>query len=309
MASYDAAMLSPAGRNPEHASRLKTVRRVEGPTTDYARIERAIHFIESNVRRRPTLDEIAAGAGLSPFHFQRLFSRWAGISPKRFIQYLTADTATRLLRESHTLLDAADAAGLSSSGRLHDLIVTIHAVTPGELKSRGKGLTIQYGVHPTPFGDCLLAVTERGICWLSFITPRDRDAAVADLRQYWGGARLHERPQATRPAAERIFRPSQHGGRFNLFVQGTNFQVKVWEALLAIPSGAVASYQEIARKIGTPAATRAVGTAVGHNPVSYLIPCHRVIRKSGAIGNYGGGIARKKALLGWEAARFPHPAP
>ncbi len=275
--------------------------------TDYARIEQAILYIESNVRRRPSLEEIAAGVGLSPFHFQRLFRRWAGISPKRFTQYLTANTAERLLRESRSLLDAADEAGLSSPGRLHDLIVTIHAVTPGQLKSRGAGLTIQYGVHPTPFGDCLLAVTERGICWLSFITPRDRDAAVADLRQYWAGARLHERPQVTRPVAERIFRLSQRGGVIDLFVQGTNFQVKVWEALLTIPPGAVASYQEIARKIGAPTATRAVGTAVGQNPVSYLIPCHRIIRKSGAFGNYGGGVARKKALLGWEVARFQHP--
>jgi len=278
--------------------------------TDYARIEQAIHFIESNVRRRPSLDEIAANAGLSPFHFQRLFRRWAGISPKRFIQYLTADTATRLLRESGSLFDAADEAGLSSPGRLHDLIVTIHAVTPGQMKSLGAGLTIRYGVHPTPFGDCLLAVTERGICWLSFLTPQGRDGAVADLRHYWGGALLQERPQATRPVTERIFPPSgRGGGLLDLLVHGTNFQVKVWEALLTIPPGAVASYQEIARRVGAPAATRAVGTAVGQNPVSYLIPCHRVIRKSGAFGNYGGGVARKKALLGWEAARFPHPAP
>jgi len=283
---------------------------------DYTRIEQAILFIDSNVRRRPSLQEIAAGVGLSPFHFQRLFRRWAGISPKRFIQYLTVNTAERSLRESGTLLDAADEAGLSGPGRLHDLMVTIHAVTPGQLKSRGAGLTIRYGIHPTLFGNCLLAVTERGICWLSFINPRDRDDAVADLRHYWSGAILQEQPQATQPAADRIFRASyngdnggQHGrhdrpGPFHLFVQGTNFQVKVWEALLTIPPGAVASYQEVARRIGAPAAVRAVGTAVGQNPVSYLIPCHRVIRKSGAFGNYGGGVARKKALLGWEAAHF-----
>jgi AraC family transcriptional regulator, regulatory protein of adaptative response / methylated-DNA-[protein]-cysteine methyltransferase len=279
------------------------------PAADYARIERAILFIEANVRRRPSLDQIAAGAGLSPFHFQRLFRRWAGISPKRFMQFLTANTAERLLHESRSLLDVTDEAGLSSPGRLHDLMVTIHAVTPGQLKNHGAGLTIRFGVHPSPFGECLLAVTERGICWLSFIDPRDRDVAVADLRHYWDGAILQERPQATRPLAERIFRPSRRAAgapappAIDLFVQGTNFQIKVWEALLAIPPGAVASYQEIARRIGAPHATRAVGTAIGHNPVSYLIPCHRVIRKSGAIGNYGGGVARKKALLGWEAAR------
>jgi AraC family transcriptional regulator of adaptative response/methylated-DNA-[protein]-cysteine methyltransferase len=278
-------------------------------TADYTRIEQAIQFINSNVRRRPSLEEIAASVGLSPFHFQRLFRRWAGISPKRFIQYLTADAAMRLLRESHSLLDAADEAGLSGTGRLHDLIVTIHAVTPGEMKSRGEGLTIRYGIHPTPFGAALLAVTERGICWLSFISPRDRDGAITDLQRYWSGAVLEEQPAATRPLAERIFRASHHGERFNLFVHGTNFQVKVWEALLTIPPGEVASYQAIARLVGTPNATRAVGTAVGQNPVSYLIPCHRVIRKSGAFGNYGGGVARKKALLGWEAARAPHPEP
>jgi len=272
------------------------------PATDYARIERAIHFIEANVRRRPSLDEIAAGAGLSSFHFQRLFRRWAGISPKRFIQYLTAGQAERALRASASLLDAADEAGLSGPGRLHDLIVAIHAVTPGELKHFGAGLTIRYGVHSSPFGDCLLAVTKRGVCWLSFIDPRDHDGDVSGLRDYWRGATLQEQPEATRPVAGRIFRPPENGGsRLDLYVHGTNFQIKVWEALLMIPPGAVASYQEIARRIGEPKATRAVGTAVGQNPVSYLIPCHRVIRKSGAFGHYGGGVARKQALLGWEA--------
>jgi AraC family transcriptional regulator, regulatory protein of adaptative response / methylated-DNA-[protein]-cysteine methyltransferase len=270
--------------------------------TDYARIEKAIVFIQTNVHRRPSLEAIAAGVGLSPFHFQRLFRRWAGISPKRFVQYLTADEAERALRASASLLEAAEEAGLSSPGRLHDLIVAIHAVTPGELKRRGEGLTIRYGVHPSPFGECLLAVTERGICWLSFIDPRDCDGAVADLRRYWSGALLQERTDATRSVAERMFRSSNRGGRYDLFVHGTNFQIKVWEALLTIPPGAVASYQEIARRIGAPKATRAVGTAVGQNPVSYLIPCHRVIRKSGAFGRYGGGAVRKMALLGWEAA-------
>jgi AraC family transcriptional regulator of adaptative response/methylated-DNA-[protein]-cysteine methyltransferase len=272
------------------------------PATDYARIEHAIHYIEANIRRRPSLEEIAASAGVSPFHFQRLFRRWAGISPKRFVQYLTAGEAERALRASTSLLESAEEAGLSGTGRLHDLIIAIHAVTPAELKRRGEGLTIRYGLHPSPFGDCLLAVTKRGVCWLSFIDPRECDGAVTDLRRYWRGAALREQPAITRPVAERIFRSSNNGnGRFDLFVHGTNFQLKVWEALLTIPPGAVASYQEIARRIGAPKATRAVGTAVGQNPVSYLIPCHRVILKSGAFGNYGGGVARKKAILGWEA--------
>jgi AraC family transcriptional regulator of adaptative response/methylated-DNA-[protein]-cysteine methyltransferase len=274
-------------------------------TTDYARIEKAILFIESNVRRHPSLNEIAAGVGLSPFHFQRLFRRWAGISPKQFTQYLTAGVAERLLRESRSLLDVTDEAGLSSPGRLHDLMITIHGVTPGQLKNRGAGLTIHFGVHPSPFGDCFLATTERGICWLSFIDPYDREETIADLKHQWHAALLQERPSVTRPIVERIFTPSRRGagGAVDLFVQGTNFQVNVWEALLTIPPGSVASYEEMARRIGAPTATRAVASAIADNPVSYLIPCHRVIRKSGAFGNYRWGVARKRAMLGWEAAR------
>ena len=280
--------------------------------TDYAKIERAILFIESNVRSQPPLERIAAGVGLSPFHFQRLFRRWAGVSPKRFLQYLTAKHAEGLLRESRSLLDVTDEVGLSSAGRLHDLVVNIHAVTPGQLKERGAGLTIRFGIHPSLFGDCLLAVTERGICWLSFINPRDRARAVADLQRYWSGARIEERPAATRPFIDRIFPSSTRRGTqpaIDLFIQGTNFQIKVWEALLTIPPGSVASYEEMARRIGAPKATRAAASAVANNPVSFLIPCHRVIRKSGAIGNYGGGPARKKAMLGWEAAQTAKSVP
>jgi AraC family transcriptional regulator of adaptative response/methylated-DNA-[protein]-cysteine methyltransferase len=276
------------------------------PATDYARIEQAILFIESNFRSQPALEEIAAGVGLSPFHFQRLFRRWAGVSPKRFVQYLTANHAESLLRESRNLLDVTDEAGLSSPGRLHDLIVTIHGVTPGQLRAGGAGLTIRFGIHPSPFGACLIAMTDRGICGLSFIQPDEREEAITALAHRWSEATLRERSGATRPVVERIFAASRKpaDAPFDLFVKGTNFQIKVWEALLTIPPGAVASYQEIARRVGAPAATRAVGTAVGQNPVSYLIPCHRIIRKSGAFGNYGGGVTRKKALLGWEAARY-----
>ena len=189
-------------------------------------------------------------------------------------------------------------------------MVTIHSVTPGQLKNRGAGLTIGFGIHPSPFGECLLAMTERGICWLSFIDPNDRQAAIAELAQQWRAALLQERPEMTRPVAERIFpssRPSAGAPAtpsIDLFVQGTNFQINVWEALLTIPPGSVASYEEMARRIGAPTATRAVASAIARNPVSFLIPCHRVIRKSGAFGNYRWGAARKKALLGWETARF-----
>jgi AraC family transcriptional regulator of adaptative response/methylated-DNA-[protein]-cysteine methyltransferase len=276
-------------------------------TTDYARIEKAILFIESNYRRQPSLDEVSASVGLSKFHFQRLFRRWAGISPKRFIQYLTAGFAEDLLRESRTLLDTTLEAGLSGPGRLHDLMVTMHGATPGELKMEGAGMIIRFGVHPSPFGKCFLAATERGICALSFIDPNGLEETVDDLKRRWRRAAFQESPEATRPIAERIFAPSPNGARdpLNLFVQGTNFQIKVWEALLRIPSGSVASYEEIAESVGATRAARAVGTAVAQNPVAYLIPCHRVIRKSGAIGEYRWGAARKKAILAWESAR-PH---
>ncbi len=273
---------------------------------DYARIEKAILFIESNFRSQPSLEEIAAGVGLSRYHFHRLFRRWAGISPKSFIQYLTARHAEGLLRESRNLLDVSYEVGLSGAGRLHDLIVKIHGVTPGQLKALGAGLTIRFGIHPSPFGACLVSVTDRGICGLSFIGPEGREEAIADLRRRWGHAVLQERPGVTQPVVDRIFAASRNpaGAAFDLFVAGTNFQIKVWEALLRIPPGSVASYAEIARRIGAPGAARAVGAAVVQNPVALLIPCHRVIRKSGAFGEYRWGAARKKAILGWEAARL-----
>jgi AraC family transcriptional regulator of adaptative response/methylated-DNA-[protein]-cysteine methyltransferase len=277
--------------------------------TDYARIEKAILFIESHYRTHPSLDVIAESVGLSKFHFQRLFRRWAGISPKRFIQYLTAGLAERHLRESRNLLDATFEAGLSSPGRLHDLMVTMHGVTPGELKAEGAGMIIRFGVHPSPFGECFLAATEKGICALSFIGPNGLEKAVEDLKDRWRHAVFQERPDLTRSIAERIFAASPNGVplSLNLFIKGTNFQVKVWEALLRIPYGSVASYEEIAETVGAPKAARAVGTAVAQNPVAYLIPCHRVIRKSGDFGEYRWGAVRKKAILGWEAARsHPH---
>jgi AraC family transcriptional regulator of adaptative response/methylated-DNA-[protein]-cysteine methyltransferase len=272
--------------------------------TDYERIERAIRYLEANYRRQPDLKELARGAGLSEFHFQRLFRRWAGISPKRFVQYLTAGHAVRLLRESRTNLDAAYAAGLSGGGRLHDLLVNFHAVTPGELKRDGAGLTIQYGFHPSPFGECLIAVTARGVCHLGFVPPEGRRAAHAELTAEWPRARLAEAPRATAPIARRLFaRGNGHSPEIDLHVPGTNFQIKVWEALLRIPPGGVVSYEDIARRIRAPSAVRAVANAVAHNPVAWLIPCHRVIRKSGALGGYRWGETRKKALLAWEAAR------
>jgi len=272
--------------------------------SDYERIERAIRYLEKNYQQQPGLKELARGAGLSEFHFQRLFRRWAGISPKRFVQFLTAGHVVRMLRESRTNLDAAYDAGLSGGGRLHDLLVNFHAVTPGELKRAGTGVTIQYGFHPSPFGECLIAVTARGICHLGFIPPEKHQAALTELAAAWPRARLEAAPRVTAPLARRLFtRGNNLAYGIGLHARGTNFQIKVWEALLRIPPGRVASYEAIAQRIRAPRAVRAVANAVAHNPVAWLIPCHRVIRKSGALGGYRWGETRKKALLAWEAAQ------
>jgi len=276
---------------------------------DYARIEKAILFLDEGFRRQPSLKEVAGKAGLSEYHFHRLFTRWAGISPKRFLQFLTAEYARGLLRESPSVLEAAWEAGLSGSGRLHDLIVNVYAVTPGELKEKGAGLTIRHGVHRGPFGDFLLAITGKGICALSFLGQRGARGAVEALRKEWAGSRLVEDTKATKSVADRIFAsPGQAGAPpLNVIVKGTNFQIKVWEALLRIPAGGVVAYEDVAARIGAPKAVRAVGNAVGRNPVAFLIPCHRVLRKTGAFGGYGGGGTRKKAILAWEWARFRGP--
>jgi AraC family transcriptional regulator, regulatory protein of adaptative response / methylated-DNA-[protein]-cysteine methyltransferase len=273
---------------------------------DYARVERAIAFIEERALRQPSLTEIAEASGLSEFHFQRLFGRWVGISPKRFLQFLTKEHARRLLEDSRDVLSATYDAGLSSPGRLHELFVTCEAVTPGEVRSRGQGLSISYGFHPSPFGTALLATTERGICGLSFVQDQaPEDALVAHLVARWPGAEIAERPEVTAPVAERVFAfPADHSpAPLHLVVRGTNFQIQVWQALLRIPLGKAVTYQDIAHHIGMPGASRAVGNAVGNNPIPFLIPCHRVIRKMGEFGNYGEGPQRKKAILGWESAR------
>lgn len=271
---------------------------------DYTRIAKAIQFLEQNFTRRPDLREIAQSVGLSEFHFQRLFRRWAGISPKRFVQFLTLEYAKQMLENSPNLLDATYDAGLSSPSRLHHLFVSIEAMTPGEFKRQGAGLNINYGFHPTPFGECLLAVTGRGICGLGFIGKGGREVALRDLRSRYPEARFEENAQVTRPYAERIFRHARNddGRPLTLVLKGTNFQIKVWEALLKVPEGALTCYEDLARAIGKPSALRAVGAAVGRNPVAYIIPCHRAIRKAGAIGDYHWGSVRKKAMLVWEAA-------
>jgi AraC family transcriptional regulator of adaptative response/methylated-DNA-[protein]-cysteine methyltransferase len=273
---------------------------------DYERIEKAIQFLAGNFHSQPNLKEIAARIHVSEYHFQRIFSRWVGISPKRFLQFLTKEYAKTLLEKSINILDVTYQSGLTSPGRLHDLFVACEAVTPGEYKARGAGLEIIYGYHASPFGECILAKTDRGICGLSFVQNDDRRSVFMSLKQRWQNARLIEDADVTLPFVTQIFNPpeAQKTTPLHLVLSGTNFQIKVWEALIKIPMGAVVSYEDVAAHIGMPKACRAVGNAVGSNPISFVIPCHRVIRKTAEFGNYGGGIARKLAILGWEAVRF-----
>lgn len=272
-------------------------------TGDYQRIEQAIRFLSENFRQQPSLAQVAARVGLSEFHFQRLFRRWAGVSPKRFLQFLTAEYARSVLQASGSVLEAAWESGLSGGGRLHDLTVALHAATPGEIKSHGAGLTIRYGFHPTPFGEALIAATARGICALAFLQG-SREEVLSKVRPPWKNAAFVPDQKATGALAERLFsREQQSGVPLVLHVQGTNFQIKVWQALLCLPAGSAATYGDIAAAIGTPGAARAVGSAIGQNPVAWLIPCHRVIRKTGILGEYRWGAMRKKAMLGWEAAQ------
>jgi len=270
---------------------------------DYQRIEQAIRYLEANFQRQPELAAIAASVHLSEYHFQRLFTHWVGISPKRYLQFLTKESAKSWLKASASLLEAAYASGLSGPGRLHDLFVTCEAVTPGEYKHKGEGLQIAYGIHPSPFGECLLAVTGRGICSLMFVEGRDREAGLKAFRQDWQKAELSEDPARTLPLLEQVF-SNPRGAGLPLHLLGTNFQMKVWEALLRIPPGALTTYTGVAQTIGRPTAARAVSNAVAHNPIAYIIPCHRVIRESGEMGGYRYGIPRKRAMLAWETARF-----
>ena len=272
---------------------------------DYQRVEKAIRFVEDNFTSQPSLDQIAESVHLSKFHFNRLFKRWAGISPIQFQQILTLEYAKKRLADSRSLLDTAFDAGLSGPGRLHDLFVTFEAMTPGEFKKMGAGLEISYGFDYTPFGQCLVAVTERGICHLGFVEEGKRSEALKQLFKTWPGATFTESSESVSSKINSIFKidKTKYSQPFNLHLKGTNFQINVWKALLNIPEGRVVSYQDIASHIGHPKAFRAVANAVAINPVAFLIPCHRVIVKSGKIHQYRWGSARKKALIGWEAAR------
>lgn len=272
-------------------------------TGDYERIEAAIHFLSENVQSQPGLEETAAAAGLSPFHFQRLFRRWAGVSPKRFLKYLTLEHAKARLAESASVMDTALDLGLSGPARLHDHFVTLEAVTPGEFKRGGSGVKIVYGLSDSPFGHCLIASTDRGVCGLGFVGDRGLGKEVARLEKSWPGASISRDDKKAGQTTSRIFAgQTGEGSPVRLHVAGTNFQIQVWRALLTIPAGGVATYGQIAAGAGRPAAARAAGTAIGANPVAWLIPCHRVIRASGVTGGYRWGPDRKRAMLGWEAA-------
>jgi AraC family transcriptional regulator of adaptative response/methylated-DNA-[protein]-cysteine methyltransferase len=267
----------------------------------FNRIAEAIHFLRENFLRQPSLDEVAARVYCSPDHFQRVFTEWAGVSPKKFMQYLSLGYAKSLLRgHGTTLFDAAVETGLSGTGRLHDLFIHIEAMTPGEWKAGGM-LTIHSHFAETPFGNALVAATERGICHLAFV--EDEATGLANLRTTFPAAIHSSGSNIHTEAALRFFsRESQDLPRLKMHLRGTSFQLKVWEALLKIPTGGLTTYGSLAASLGQPGAARAVGSAVGDNPVAFLIPCHRVIQRSGALGGYAWGPARKGAMLGWEAA-------
>jgi AraC family transcriptional regulator, regulatory protein of adaptative response / methylated-DNA-[protein]-cysteine methyltransferase len=273
----------------------------DSPARDYARIARAIGFLRENAAAQPDLAAAARQAELSEHHFQRLFTRWAGVSPKRFLQFLTVEDARRRLAATRNTLDLAAEVGLSGGGRLHDLFVTLEAVSPGEALGGGVGIDIRWGLHDTPFGMALLGLTRRGICALHFVDGADE--ARQCLHQTWPQAALQRDQDGTADTVQRIFAPLRDARQpLSVLVKGSNFQVQVWRALLALPPGALSTYGELANAIGRPEAARAVGTAVGANTIAYLIPCHRVIRASGVISNYRWGAARKAAMLGREAA-------
>lgn len=273
-----------------------------GLERDYRRVAELIRYLDAHAPEQPGLAELAHHAGLSESRLQRLFSRWAGVSPKRFLQFLTKEHALAVLRDGGDILDAAWSAGLSGPGRLHDLLVHCEAVTPGQ--ARGSvPLEIGYGCAVSPFGECLLAWSGRGICFLAFPDPAEPDRSLAELRAHWPGASLQADSAGARSLADRVFEPNLSGGEpLSVHLRGTNFQLKVWEALLRIPEGRLTTYGALAGAVGSPGGSRAAGRAVGTNPVAWLVPCHRVIRGTGALGGYRWGVERKRAMLVREAA-------
>jgi AraC family transcriptional regulator of adaptative response/methylated-DNA-[protein]-cysteine methyltransferase len=272
---------------------------------DYDVVRRVIAYISRNWRDQPSLDDIADHVGLSTSHVHHLFRRWAGLSPKAFLQAITLDNAKRLLASSASVLDATYEVGLSGPGRLHDLFVTHEAMTPGDYKAKGAGLTLSYGYHPSPFGETIVVATPRGLAGLGWVDDGDRAGALADMTRRWPAATWAADQEATAPYVARVFedarwRPDQP---LNVVLIGTDFEVRVWRTLLGIPLGRATTYSAVAERLGKPKASRAVGAAVGRNPLSFVVPCHRVLGRSGALTGYHWGLTRKQAILGWEAGK------
>ena len=271
--------------------------------TDFERITKAIHFIKENFKQQPELDEVAAHIHLSPFHFQRLFKNWAGVSPKKFLKYISVEYSKQLLNKKLSLADVSFETGLSGTGRLHDLFVNIEGMTPGEYKNEGENLVINYSHAETPFGDVLIGSTPKGICHLSFIN--NTTEGIKELKDSFQQASFIQKTDMLQQNALKIFSHDWSDlSKIKLHLKGTDFQLKVWQALLKIPSGSASTYGALADTIHSPKASRAVGTAIGSNPIAFLIPCHRVIRSTGVIGDYRWQSERKIAILGWEAAQM-----
>ena len=272
---------------------------------DYDSVRRAIAFISEHWRTQPTIEAMADAAAVTPDELHHLFRRWAGLTPKAFMQALTLDHAKNLLRDSASVLDAALDSGLSGPGRLHDLFVTHEAMSPGEWKTGGGGMTLRYGFHPSPFGTAIVIATDRGLAGLAFADPGDEQTAFADMKRRWPNATYVEDTDGTTAFAQRVFdtRLWRADQPLRVVLIGTDFEVRVWETLLKIPMGRAVSYSDIACNINSPKASRAVGAAVGRNPVSFVVPCHRALGKSGALTGYHWGITRKQAMLGWEAGQ------
>jgi AraC family transcriptional regulator of adaptative response/methylated-DNA-[protein]-cysteine methyltransferase len=289
------AMLSP--------DRISDLKPLDACAADYDIVRRAIAHIRGHWRDQPEIEEIAEASGVTPTELHHLFRRWAGLTPKAFLQALTLDSARELLRSSASVLDASYEVGLSGPGRLHDLFVTHEAMSPGEWKSGAEGVTVSYGFHPSPFGSALVMATERGLCGLAFADYGEERAALDDMRSRWPRAKHAEDSARTAPIAARIFDKKlwQPERPLRVVLIGTDFEVRVWETLMRIPMGRATTYSDIAGSIGNPKASRAVGAAVGKNPISFVVPCHRVLGKSGELTGYHWGITRKRAMLGWEA--------
>jgi AraC family transcriptional regulator, regulatory protein of adaptative response / methylated-DNA-[protein]-cysteine methyltransferase len=294
---HEEAMLAP--------DRMPNLMPLAAAADDYAVVRRAVAYISERWREQPEIERIADAAGVTTTELHHLFRRWAGLSPKAFLQAITLDHARKLLRSSASVLDAAYEVGLSGPGRLHDLFVTHEAMSPGEWKSGGGGLTIRYGFHPSPFGTALVMTTDRGLAGLAFADAGENEAALHDMRSRWPRAAYLEDAESTAAVAGRIFDPKlwRPDRPLRIVLIGTDFEVRVWETLLGIPMGRAATYSEVARLLGRPRAARAVGAAVGRNPISFVVPCHRVLGRNGELCGYHWGLTRKRAILGWEAGR------